>query len=1118
MTVTMGIEIDFRRAGSLGNMTEHLTAPFAAGAVSSVPPLDATGKVDVTSTTREPVLLVAPRAPLDRNALVVEATVPSGGGTATVTLTFAPYTEAEAFVPVYVPGVDANGRAAAFSITLKANEVAPNGTKSSVPAADLRKRLSLQLVEGILGRTLFLLGAEKARIRRMGREIAAMRMLGRARDDALDRHGRELAVPRFADRLDYDKVKNEVFSRRAREPDADYRRRLGLYRRLFLRSFGEVERMLNGSGAVADPNAGAIGELANKMPAASRALYQNRFRVIERNNDFAVAIHIVAAGKPEYRTNFFEFVRRVHLIWPKTSGDQIHKDRFLPNGKGMRREEEERLRLGMRSLFSFGSFEAGVEPAVAPLLAGALIRAARCVKALGGPSPWPLFRAQRADAGSRYELGLGVAAKRLLANELNSLASAHAQLKNADPEFNQIPDPDPADPRAKAETKALLKGMMPASSATDPDGLWLLEPCGLRTVHRVPRETAPWDITYLSHFPTHGLTITEKNPVPFVELGGWTELATGRFNGGSGQTAVAAYERDRGAGRVWTVGSQTTLVGQTEQTTWGQSWTHVVGARLSTGQSDELLFYDRKSGKLAIYETTVAGLAATPVASEANIGTKWTDVVPLGSTGQIIFYDRESGDVAAYEVGYLGANQAILNKIKVTSGWRKGWTQLTPVESASGDADLFFYDRLTGEGALYELQKNGNLILRKSISGLRTTWTDIVHGWFGGSFRGEGLLFYDQAAGEVEVYDSDLQVVNRQSNLPKTWSKLVPGEYVAGELTELFVYERVTGRGEIWLVDQSGELSLYKSSNTFPKSKAYEIEARYHAPGDPGQNVVLAHGLASALGRWTAGGGTAWSVLTDAQVATEWQKAAALPANHPALAVFRQAGLPGMADPVPLVTALAKTPPPVAPELLDTILLPQALSQSILAGNQQAINDLKGILGLLKDERLTSAFAFATTSNDVLLVVAVVPLPVAGTNLYEAPSTAFRWYVVPLEGQPGVIRATGARTEYAPAEEGLCALVAVAYARRGLTDPYEFRVELPDGALLSLEQYEWLMNLLDHAHPAGVRVNTYSIRRSHVDLKGDGNVYALDPNISRTYRAFQRPRQRGETSVTLKDE
>jgi hypothetical protein len=125
---------------------------------------------------------------------------------------------------------------------------------------------------------------------------------------------------------------------------------------------------------------------------------------------------------------------------------------------------------------------------------------------------------------------------------------------------------------------------------------------------------------------------------------------------------------------------------------------------------------------------------------------------------------------------------------------------------------------------------------------------------------------------------------------------------------------------------------------------------------------------------------------------------------------------------------------------------------------------------------------------------------------------------VPIEGAPGAVRASGAKTEYAPAEAGLSALVSVGYARRDGTEPYEFRVELPAGGLLTFEQYEWLMNLLGHAYPAGVRVNTWSIRQQHVDLKIDQTTAPLDPTISRTFRAFRRIRQRGLSSVTLEDE
>jgi hypothetical protein len=88
-------------------------------------------------------------------------------------------------------------------------------------------------------------------------------------------------------------------------------------------------------------------------------------------------------------------------------------------------------------------------------------------------------------------------------------------------------------------------------------------------------------------------------------------------------------------------------------------------------------------------------------------------------------------------------------------------------------------------------------------------------------------------------------------------------------------------------------------------------------------------------------------------------------------------------------------------------------------------------------------------------------------------------------------------------------VVALSYVRTGLTDPYEFRVELPDGATLTLAQYERLMNALARVCPVGVEINTYAIRRDHVDLDGDGTAEPLRPAVARTFRTFRQRRQRG---------
>jgi hypothetical protein len=139
----------------------------------------------------------------------------------------------------------------------------------------------------------------------------------------------------------------------------------------------------------------------------------------------------------------------------------------------------------------------------------------------------------------------------------------------------------------------------------------------------------------------------------------------------------------------------------------------------------------------------------------------------------------------------------------------------------------------------------------------------------------------------------------------------------------------------------------------------------------------------------------------------------------------------------------------------------------------------------------------------------------AGINLSERRATGFRWYAVPIRGNGGTLVRAGQRVTSQPSGPGLTALVALGYARRGLTDPYEFRVDLPDGATITLQQYEYLMNLLDYTHPLGIEINTFAIRREHVDLNGDGTAEPLKPSVANTFRPFRRRRQRGETAVTL---
>lgn len=158
--------------------------------------------------------------------------------------------------------------------------------------------------------------------------------------------------------------------------------------------------------------------------------------------------------------------------------------------------------------------------------------------------------------------------------------------------------------------------------------------------------------------------------------------------------------------------------------------------------------------------------------------------------------------------------------------------------------------------------------------------------------------------------------------------------------------------------------------------------------------------------------------------------------------------------------------------------------------------------------------------NRLLLLAAVSQLPGATSIPGEPPASGFRWYATEIAPQEGVqdlpavfVRRAGGLAELTGQRSGLLLLAALGYARRGLADPYEVRIELPDGEgatpapLLDMDQYGYVMNLLDHMHPIGIEINTFDIRKRHVDSDADGEPEWLTSRASRTYHQYrwQRP-------------
>lgn len=287
--------------------------------------------------------------------------------------------------------------------------------------------------------------------------------------------------------------------------------------------------------------------------------------------------------------------------------------------------------------------------------------------------------------------------------------------------------------------------------------------------------------------------------------------------------------------------------------------------------------------------------------------------------------------------------------------------------------------------------------------------------------------------------------------------------------------------------------------------EAASLRAVFNAPGDPATTAALV----AALDRAQAADPGRFTPLDAAAAQPLWQAAQDLPPAAPASAILAGAGLPVPSQAAPTVAALGQ----LAPEVLATLQLEAGLAAQIRAGDPQAIAPLQAVVAALRAAGVVSLLPLVTPA-EVLLVAGAVALPVAGVNLGERRATGIRWAVEPLGGQ-AQIAPLGFRSVLRAAQPGLIAVTALGYVRDGAPDPYEFRVEFPDGTVLDLPAYERLMNALERCFPVGIEVNTWALRTAHVDLNNDGAPDRLPPQLARHYRRFRMPRLRGLTEPDL---
>jgi len=202
-----------------------------------------------------------------------------------------------------------------------------------------------------------------------------------------------------------------------------------------------------------------------------------------------------------------------------------------------------------------------------------------------------------------------------------------------------------------------------------------------------------------------------------------------------------------------------------------------------------------------------------------------------------------------------------------------------------------------------------------------------------------------------------------------------------------------------------------------------------------------------------------------------------------------------------------------------------------------ARGELIADLSTLTDAGFDSVRILAEPNGIQLLVIASVSALPGGSSRPDEPAPAmYRWYVAPFPppqptddggdwsfGAGGrrlripnawprpaarLRRGNGGRAQLDGLSPGIALVVCVAYLRRGLADPYEVRLELPDGAVLNPDQYGYLANLLEHVCPVGIEINTYELRRHHISVDG-APPQPLSANAGRGYLRYRQRRQVG---------
>jgi hypothetical protein len=194
--------------------------------------------------------------------------------------------------------------------------------------------------------------------------------------------------------------------------------------------------------------------------------------------------------------------------------------------------------------------------------------------------------------------------------------------------------------------------------------------------------------------------------------------------------------------------------------------------------------------------------------------TSWDLLVPTilgGSPSGVVLYDAEAGHAELHGTDVTGD----FPLINTYTDWRTTWTQIVSGYWTTGDTQtqfLVFYEQSTGYAEFYSYDDSGNLTFIQSYSDWRQSWEMILPFNLGvnGQKSQSGLLFYQKEPGYAELYFTDhsgnITLMNSYNGWRSSWDLIVPGSYGNLGWTDLLFYDSSAAQIQLYAFDPDGNM------------------------------------------------------------------------------------------------------------------------------------------------------------------------------------------------------------------------------------------------------------------------------------------------------------------------